>query len=117
MNVRVRFRLRVYQDAVVAIGPGKVDLLEAIVEAGSISGAARLMNMSYRRAWSLVETLNNALEQPAVITVTGGAKGGGAQLSEIGEEIIRRYRAIEAAANRAAEDDIAALTGFLKTEN
>ncbi|NLC35254.1 MAG: LysR family transcriptional regulator [Alcaligenaceae bacterium] len=114
MKVRVRFRLRIYKDAVVAMGPGKVDLLEAIAEAGSISGAARLMNMSYRRAWMLIETLNGSLEAPAVVTVTGGAKGGGARLTETGEEIIRRYRAIEETANRAAADDIAALTRLLK---
>lgn len=114
MSARVRFRLRIYNDAVVAIGPGKVDLLEAIAETGSISAAARTLKMSYRRAWVLVETLNQSLNQPAVVTVTGGTRGGGAQLTEIGEEIIRHYRAIEDAAARAAADDIAVLTGLLK---
>lgn len=114
MSARARFRLRIYNDTVVAIGPGKVDLLEAIAKTGSISAAARSLKMSYRRAWMLVETLNQSLEQPAVVTVTGGTHGGGARLSEVGEEIIRRYRAIEDAAMRAAADDIGALAGLLK---
>lgn len=113
-RTQARFRLRIYTDAVVAIGPGKVDLLQAIAGTGSISAAARAMNMSYRRAWSLVEILNQSLEQPAVVTATGGAQGGGARLTEVGEEIIRRYRAIETAAMAAAQDDIAALKGLLK---
>lgn len=116
MSARARFRLRIYKDAVVAIGPGKVDLLEAIASAGSISGAARAMDMSYRRAWLLVEELNQALAQPAVMTATGGAHGGGARLTEAGEEIIRRYRAIEETAMRAAAGDLAALTSMLKSE-
>lgn len=114
MSARARFRLRIYNDSVVAVGPGKVDLLEAIAQTGSISAAARSLKMSYRRAWMLVETLNQSLEQPAVVTVTGGTHGGGARLSEVGEEIIRRYRAIEVAAMQAAADDIAVLTGMLK---
>lgn len=113
-NQNARFRLRIYNDAVVAIGPGKVDLLDAIAQAGSISGAARAMGMSYRRAWLLIEELNNALDRPAVATATGGAHGGGARLTEVGEDIIRRYRSIEETAMRAAADDIEGLTGLLK---
>lgn len=116
MSVRARFRFRIYNGSVVAIGPGKVDLLEAIAETGSISAAARSMNMSYRRAWSLVETLNQSLREPAVITATGGTHGGGARLSEVGAEIVRRYRAIEDIAMQAAAEDVAALTVLLKNE-
>jgi len=117
MTARARFRLRIYHDAMVAIGPGKVDLLEAIAQTGSISAAARAMGMSYRRAWLLVEELNQALAQPAVMTATGGAHGGGARLTGTGEEIIRRYRVIEDAAMQAAADDLAVLTGMLKSED
>lgn len=113
MNTRARFRLRLYRDAVVAIGPGKVDLLEAIAATGSISAAARTLDMSYRRAWLLIEELNKALASPAVATATGGAHGGGARLTETGERIIQRYRAIEETAARAAADDIADLTRML----
>ncbi|RMX04212.1 LysR family transcriptional regulator [Corticibacter populi] len=113
MQSKVRFRLRVYREDTVAIGPGKVALLEAIALAGSISGAARQLDMSYRRAWLLLEELNHALHAPAVTTVTGGARGGGAVLTAVGERLIGHYRAIERTAREAAAADIAALTDML----
>ena len=91
MGSKVRFRLRIYHDTVVAIGPGKVDLLEAIAETGSISAAARAMKMSYRRAWMLVETMNDCFDQPLVSTITGGRSGGGATLTEQGETVLNAY--------------------------
>jgi Bacterial regulatory helix-turn-helix protein, lysR family len=60
------------------IGPGKIALLEAIQATGSISAAARRLGMSYRRAWLLVEQINDALQQPAVTAAIGGRQGGGA---------------------------------------
>jgi len=78
---KAQFRLRIYRDASVAIGPGKVDLLEAIAATGSISAAARQLGMSYRRAWVLVDEMNRALVSPAVTTVAGGVQGGGTALS------------------------------------
>jgi len=95
------------------MGPGKVSLLEAIAETGSISAAARRYGMSYRRAWLLVNEMNQALREPAVATATGGAFGGGARLTTVGEEIVRRYRRVEATAYEAAAADIAALEDLL----
>src|ERR1700722_8608771 len=60
----VRFRLRITRDDTIALGPGKVTLLEAVREQGSISAAARSLNMSYRRAWMLVDELNQSLSSP-----------------------------------------------------
>ena len=113
MKTRVQFRLCIQRDEDIAIGPGKVALLEAIAETGSISAAARELGMSYRRAWLLIDQLNQALQQPAVLTATGGAHGGGASLTPVGEEVVRRYRAIESTARLAAAADIAALTRLL----
>lgn len=110
---KAQFRLRVRQGDRIAIGPGKVTLLEAIAETGSISAAARRQGMSYRRAWLLVDEMNQALRDPAVATATGGASGGGTRLTPVGEEIVRRYRAIEQAAYQAAADDLAALEALL----
>src|SRR5215470_5727353 len=84
------------------IGPGKIALLEAIRSTGSISGAARSLGMSYRRAWLLVEELNEALREPAVTAETGGHHGGGAALTAIGERVIDLYRSIESHARSAA---------------
>lgn len=91
------------------LGPGKIDLLEAIEETGSISGAGRLMKMSYRRAWLLVDDLNRMFRRPVVEASTGGVKGGGAQLTPMGREVVAHYRAIESKAVKAASLHIDAL--------
>lgn len=77
------------------LGLGKVALLEAIAEKGSISQAAKAIGMSYKRAWQLVEELNALGDTPMVVTETGGAHGGGTRLTERGERAIRRYRELE----------------------
>jgi len=84
------------------IGPGKIALLEAIRAKGSISAAARQLGMSYRRAWLLVEELNDTLCEPAVTAATGGQRGGGAMLTPVGERVIEHYRAIEDLARSSA---------------
>lgn len=92
--VTVRFRVEL-SDAC-AIGPGKVALLEAIATRGSLSQAARDLNMSYRRAWLLLTGLNASFRDPAVMLTKGGHGGGGACLTPFGEELIVTYRAFEA---------------------
>lgn len=96
-----------------AIGPGKADLLEAIAESGSISAAARQMGMSYKRAWDLVDTMNKSFREPLVHTATGGSHGGGAQMTEFGHEVLRRYREIELKSYQAVENELMTLTGLL----
>lgn len=91
------------------LGPGKVHLLEAIGETGSISAAGRSMKMSYRRAWLLVDDLNRIFKSPLVEAQPGGAKGGGAHLTPLGREVVANYRAIEAKTLAAAAEQIAAL--------
>ncbi|MDO9403026.1 MAG: LysR family transcriptional regulator [Polaromonas sp.] len=113
MKNSVQFRLRIYREDTVAIGPGKVALLEAIAEAGSIAAAARQIGMSYRRAWLLVDETNKALKKPVVGTAAGGTRGGGTVLTPTGQELVERYRALEAAAREAAAPEIAALTRLL----
>ena len=110
----VRFRLRVTADEVIAVGPGKIDLLEAIAETRSITAAAKAIGMSYRRAWVLVDQLNACLRQPAVASAQGGERGGGSHLTAVGEALVQRYRRIEARAAEACADDIAALLRLMK---
>ncbi|RPI43891.1 MAG: LysR family transcriptional regulator [Betaproteobacteria bacterium] len=109
-----RFRLRIGTDRDLALGPGKVALLEAIRETGSISAAGRKLGMSYRRAWLLVDAMNRAFRLPVITTVTGGREGGGTALTETGQEIIRRYRKIEALACAAAEREIDAIGKLMR---
>jgi molybdate transport system regulatory protein len=96
MKPEVRFHIRdTSQGTKLGIGPGKVALLEAIEETGSITSSAKKLGMSYRRAWLLVEETNSCLVRPAVETVTGGQRGGGTTLTPVGVELVRRYRALE----------------------
>src|SRR5271156_3991212 len=79
-----------------ALGPGKIRLLEAIEKTGSISQAGRQLGMSYRRAWLLVDDMNNCFRDPVIEAQPGGAHGGGATLTAFGQKLVERYRAIEA---------------------
>ncbi len=98
---------------VISIGPGKIALLEAIAETRSITGAAKAMGMSYRRAWILVDEMNASLARPAVASTTGGERGGSSALTEVGDDIVATYRRIEARAAKAAATDIARLLELL----
>ena len=100
-----------------AIGPGKVRLLELIDETGSISAAGRAMGMSYRQAWLLIDSMNQAFHEPVTETLRGGAKGGGAAATPFGRKIAALYRAMEKKAAEATADDLAALAATLKTSD
>ncbi|MHB8285701.1 MAG: winged helix-turn-helix domain-containing protein [Caulobacteraceae bacterium] len=96
-----------------ALGPGKVQLLELVGETGSISAAARKMEMSYRRAWLLVDALNQMFAAPVVTTRGGGAGGGGAALTPFGAEVVTAYRAMEDDAVSALAERVAMLESAL----
>lgn len=85
-----------------AIGPGKIALLEKMHESGSLSQAARDLDMSYRRAWQLLDNLNRSFRVPLVRTSVGGAGGGGAELTELGQSVITAYRKFEQKINALA---------------
>jgi molybdate transport system regulatory protein len=106
-------RLRIVVEPDIAIGPGKADLLEGIKETGSIAGAGRAMGMSYKRAWYLVETMNQCFKRPLVEASKGGRTGGGAKLTELGHEVLGRYRRMEALTAEVVEPEMAALRRFV----
>ena len=107
MKPEVRFHIRDSGGATeLAIGPGKVALLEAIDQTGSITSSAKLLGMSYRRAWLLVDETNRCLVRPAVQTSAGGPRGGGASLTASGVELVRRYRALERQAGLAVSRNL-----------
>lgn len=99
----------------IALGPGRAELLEHIDQTGSISAAARQMKMSYRRAWLLVESTNAAFVEPLVQASTGGSGGGGAQLTDFGRAMLLRYRALEDKAASLLEEDLNAFKPFLRS--
>jgi molybdate transport system regulatory protein len=91
------------------IGPGKIELLESIHRCGSISAAGRAMQMSYKRAWDLVDEINRICRQAAVESQTGGKNGGGAVLTPFGRALVASYRKIERDAASAARKELQAL--------
>ena len=107
-------QLRVLLGSAVAMGPGKAALLEAIAAHGSISGAARAMGMSYRRAWVLVDAMNHAFRKPLVTTATGGRRGGGAVVTRTGLSALGRYRAMEAKAHQSVAPDMRKMRTLLR---
>jgi len=105
---RAALRLRIVFPNDRRIGPGKVDLLEAIARTGSISSAARDLGMSYRRAWLLVDEIGRLFKRPVVTTAAGGAHGGGASLTDFGEALVAAYRRIEDRTAEAIQDELKA---------
>lgn len=110
------FRMRVLSHGAIAVGPGKVRLLEAIQAHGSISAAARQLGMSYRRAWLLIDELNRCLRSPATFSGQGGVRGGGSGLTPEGIRLVKLYRDIEAQARRVCQPDIDELLGMMRPE-
>ena len=102
---RLKLKIQVMRGDVIAFGPGKAALLEAIDRAGSISGAARAIGLSYRRAWLMVETMNSAWQDVLVATTVGGRKG--AKITPAGRAVLADYRALAAACDDAAHGTIA----------
>ena len=105
--------LRVRLSKTLAIGPGKMDLLERIDESGSISAAARAMRMSYRRAWLLVEEMNESFRDPVVVSQHGGPRGGGAQLTPSGKTLVDCYRRIQRKAASVTERERRSLSALV----
>jgi molybdate transport system regulatory protein len=116
-NVTQGLRFRVVLRPGVALGPGKADLLQAIDETASLTGAAARFGMSYKRSWTLVQEMNAAFAKPLVETEKGGSGGGGsARLTPLGKRVLKRYRQMETDAARAVAEGIADLRRHLRPE-
>src|SRR6201996_2941680 len=101
--------VRIDLDPAGRIGPGKIQLLENIDSCGSIYAAGRAMNLSYKRAWDLVDEINRICQRAAVERQTGGKNGGGAMLTPFGLSLVEGYRKIERSAESAARRELQAL--------
>jgi molybdate transport system regulatory protein len=100
----LKIKIQLYCGEEIAMGPGKADLLDAIEREGSISGAARVLGMSYRRAWLLVDVMNRCWQEP-LVTTTPGMASGGARVSTYGQTVLQQYRALQAQALRARKGE------------
>ncbi|MGO8800659.1 MAG: winged helix-turn-helix domain-containing protein [Roseiarcus sp.] len=105
--MQTRLTIRLDFDERRRLGPGKVALLESISQTGSISAAGRAHAMSYRKAWLLVEEMNRMFARPLVAARPGGARGGGAELTEAGRQVAALYREAERKMRAGARTEIA----------
>lgn len=95
MPYEIKSRIWIEKDGQTLVGQGRVQLLEAIAEKGSLSSAAKSIEMSYKKAWRLLDEMNKASETPLVITAVGGKDGGGAELTQAGHAIIKAFNNIK----------------------
>ena len=112
--IRCKPRFRIMAGDAIALGPGKIDLLEAIGRMGSISQAAREIKLSYKRAWDMVDTMNHCFKEPLVASSTGGKGGGGAQLTPLGNRMILLYRKMESTAEKSTQSEWKTIQQYLK---
>ncbi len=113
-EARISSRYRVYRGEEIVLGPGKAELLGLIAETGSLSEAARRMDMSYNRAWLHVKVMNESFAAPLVNSSRGGAGKGGAELTAAGREVLDLYRHLEIEAAKATAATQRALAAHMK---
>jgi molybdate transport system regulatory protein len=106
--------LRIVLEPDVAIGPGRADLLQGIKDTGSIAAAGRRMGMSYKRAWSLVESINGCFVEPLVQASKGGRRGGNTRLTPLGEDVLSAYRRMEELTDTAIDPEMKKLKRLLR---
>lgn len=109
-------RFRILRGKEIAFGPGKMELLELVADTGSISEAAKRMEMSYMRAWSLIQTMNACFKEPVIEAARGGHERGGAELTATGKQVLKLYRQMEADGLKAVQADWQALKRLLKSK-
>jgi molybdate transport system regulatory protein len=99
METSIKYRFWINNENGLMLGEGRVQLLENIIKEGSISKAAKSLEMSYKKAWRLINEINESTSEPMVIRITGGLGGGGTQVTPKGIEAIKTYRNIQEKAN------------------
>jgi len=112
-----RLKVSIVFESGARIGPGKARLLQSVRDTGSISAAARDMRMSYKRAWVLLDSMNQAFTEPVVAASPGGSGGGGAALTAFGAEVLERYRRIHGRADAEAAEDLRALASRSRSDS
>lgn len=94
MDYKIKSRIWIEADGEILLGEGRISLLKAIGETGSLSKAAKSMGMSYKKAWSLVDAVNKRADKPVCETSIGGKSGGGTTLTDYGKVLIKAYETI-----------------------
>jgi molybdate transport system regulatory protein len=113
-NPVLKPRFRIVSGTTVALGPGKVKLLESLIETGSLNETARQLEMSYMRAWTLIKIMNRHFRQPLIVAARGGKAGGGMQVTPAGRRVLTLYRKIESTALRSTAAEWRGLQKLIK---
>ena len=113
-GARFKIQARLMLDEEIAFGPGKADLLDAIHATGSISAAGKQLGMSYRRAWLLVDSINRCFMRPLIETATGGSHGGGARVTDMGLDVLKRYRQLQEEVQQLSDIHFPAFKSLLR---
>jgi molybdate transport system regulatory protein len=109
-HARLKATLRIVGDEVPFFGPGRLQLLQNIEATGSINQAAKNMNMSYKKAWTMISSMNEQATTPLVVMQTGGSSGGGAVVTAEGHAIMAYYQALAERFNAFLEQESKNLT-------
>lgn len=91
MGYKIKSRIWIESEDNVLLGEGRVHLLKAIQEKGSLSKAAKSLNISYKKAWQLLDSVNKSAKKPVTINTIGGKGGGGAELTEYGKSLVKAF--------------------------
>jgi len=110
MKYEIKNRLWIETDGEILLGTGRVHLLKAIEKTGSLSQAALSINMSYKKAWTLMNQVNSRAKKPVIATSIGGTKGGGTTLTSYGRELIVAYDTINLNCEEFLKEQLAELT-------
>lgn len=113
---QLKITVRLMHNQEIAMGPGKAELLAAIRKTGSIMAAGKSMNMSYRRAWLLVDVMNRSFAEPLVHAAKGGRHGGGTVLTPMGEQVLEQYLKMVDAVNHSANAYLPLFSGLMATK-
>jgi molybdate transport system regulatory protein len=108
-DLSVRNRLWLMKDGRSYLGEGRIALMKAIIEHGSISAAARSMGMSYKKAWEAIDAMNSLSDKPLVLRTTGGSGGGGTEVTKAGKEAIALYEGINTSCNQFLDSQLKTL--------
>ncbi|WP_229427826.1 winged helix-turn-helix domain-containing protein [Methylomonas albis] len=113
---RLKLTVRLLHNDEIAMGPGKAELLAAIQSTGSIAAAGKSMNMSYRRAWLLVDVMNRSFAGPVVHAAKGGRHGGGTTLTPLGLHVLDQYLKMAEAVNHTAQAYLPLFSGLMSKQ-
>lgn len=91
MSYKIKSRIWIESNNNVLLGEGRVHLLKAIQETGSLSKAAKSLKISYKKAWQLLDSVNKSAKHPVTINSIGGKGGGGAELTDYGKSLILAF--------------------------